>query len=310
MGFRRFLARAALVDEERDRRNEQVAAAEARLAARQEREMHPMRDEISRMLRDNAAILRLLSADDGRSGPTEQAPVGSTFGRSLRSLFTEIERGSREEVMGKVETYLPLFAVAGGPVVDLGCGRGEFLELARREGLEAYGIDSDRDSVEGCRALGLDARQEDLFEHLASVSEGSLGGVFSAQVVEHLPAERLPELFALASRALRPEGLVVIETPNPATFATHVQSFWRDPTHVRPVPAAALGFAARTAGLVVEGVRFSSLPPEEDRLQPIYEPPADPEARRIVEAFNAMTQRLNELLYGYQDYTLVGRKPA
>ena len=121
----------------------------------------------------------------------------------------------------------------------------------RPPGLEAYGVDTDADSVRRCTAIGLDARQENLFDHLAGLGDESLGGVFCSQVVEHLPPDLLPTLMEQIARVLRPGGVAVVETPNPASFATHVQSFWRDPTHVSPVPDVALAFAARTAGLVV-----------------------------------------------------------
>jgi SAM-dependent methyltransferase len=307
--LRLFLARAALVEEERNRRKEQVTAVESRLAERLDDTLHALGEELAQIRRENAAILRLLAGGEGNGdGPGERPSPDSMISLTRQSLFSEIERGSRAEVMTALEGYVPLFAKVDGPVVDLGCGRGEFLELALRDGVEAYGVDLDEDSVLGCLARGLDARREDLFEHLTWRPTQSLGGVFAAQVVEHLPAERLPELFSLAGRALRPGGVVVVETPNPATFATHIQSFWRDPTHVRPVPVAALSFAARTAGLVVQEVRFSSRPPEEERIQPIYDAPADPEGRRIVDAFNAMAERLNDFLYGYQDYALVVTK--
>jgi len=212
-------------------------------------------------------------------------------------------------VRASLEGYVPLFA-GHDPVADLGCGRGEFLELAGRDGVRAYGVDTDEDAVAACRALGLDARLEDLFDHLAGLPEGNLGGVFCSQVVEHLPADLLSILLGEVARVLQPGGVAVIETPNPATFATHVQSFWRDPTHLRPVPAVALAFAARTAGLVVRTTVYRSLPPDEERLRSIDAAPEDPTLGAIVEAFNGLTAQLNELLYGYQDYALVLEKPS
>src|SRR5262249_6596392 len=160
--------RFALVDEER---------TWTRKAVRQ------LRDELERVRRENAAILRLLSGPR-EEGDLPHAPPGVT----RDGLFSEVERGSRAEVMGKLEPYLPLFG-AGGPVVDLGCGRGEFLELARRAGLEAYGVDTDAESVRRCVEIGLDARRENLFDHLAGLADDSLGGVFCSQVVEHLPPD-------------------------------------------------------------------------------------------------------------------------
>lgn len=288
--IRRFLARIALVDEERTRSRQ---------------EMQRLREDLERVHRENAAVLRLL-AGSGRESPNlPSAPPGV----SREGLFTEVERGSRAEVMGKLEQYMPLFRDAW-PVVDLGCGRGEFLELAARHGLKAHGVDTDTDSVRRCRDIDLDAREENLFDHLGELDAASVGGVFCSQVVEHLPPETIPVLMEQIARVLRPGGVALVETPNPASFATHVQSFWRDPTHIRPVPDAALAFAARSAGLVVASTIYSSLPPETERLQPISARPAGREARDLVRGVNGLVHQLNALLYGPQDYALVLTKPA
>jgi O-antigen chain-terminating methyltransferase len=286
---RRLVARFALVDEQR---------IWTRKAVRQ------LRDELERVRRENAAILRLLSGPR-TEGDLSPAPPGVT----RDGLFSEVERGSRAEVMGKLERYLPLFT-AGGPVVDLGCGRGEFLELAVRRGMEAYGVDTDADSVRRCAEIGLDAREENLFDHLAGLRDESIGGVFCSQVVEHLPPELLPALMEQIARVLRPGGVAVVETPNPASFATHVHSFWRDPTHTRPVPDVALGYAARTAGLLVMSTIYTSLPPESEQLKPVPPSLGRADTRRIAGTVNAAVHKLNALLYGPQDYALVLSKPA
>src|SRR5262249_45891411 len=126
--IRVFLARFALVDEERTRSRQ---------------EMQRLRDDLERVHRENAAILRLV-AGPGREASTLPA---SPPGLSRDGLFSEVERGSRAEVMGKLEHYMPFFRDAS-PVVDLGCGRGEFLELAARHRLTAHGVDTDADSVQ------------------------------------------------------------------------------------------------------------------------------------------------------------------
>ncbi len=313
--IRQFLARLALVDDKQDALRRGVEASQARIL----QEVTALRAELARVQRENAAVLRLVAgpkaADvegepDPHAGewPTVMTLEGAT-GINRRTLFAELERGSRDDVIASLNGYLALF---GGrePIVDLGCGRGEFLELARRGDVRAYGVDTDEDAVAACRALGLDARLEDLFDHLAGLPEASVWGVFCSQVVEHLPADLLPTLLSEIARVLQPGGAAVIETPNPATFATHVQSFWRDPTHLRPVPAVALAFAARTAGLVVRTTVFRSLPPDDERLRSVDAQPEDPTLRAVVESFNALTAQLNELLYGYQDYALVLDKPA
>jgi len=307
MSFRRFLSRLALVDQERDRRIEQTRKAIDDLEARIDIER--LSQSVHRIQQENAALLRLLSGP--KEEPEAVAKASASDGRdsvSRLELFGEVERGSRAEVIEKLGKYVPLFDAAG-PVCDLGCGRGEFLELARARGLQAYGVDSDVESVAACRALGLDARQEDLFAHLEGLADASLGGVFCSQVVEHLPPDLIPTPMQGAHRVLVSGGLAIFETPNPATFATHVHCFWRDPTHVRPVPEPALSFAARTAGLVVEDVLFTSRVVYEQRLAPVRTDARDDAVRAVAEQVNAIVERLNDLLYGYQDYALIVRKP-
>jgi SAM-dependent methyltransferase len=300
---RRALSRLALVDDERTNRTRELQALEAALTERLEAVVSR---DVRRLLRENAAILRLLSQPAGAS---DDAPAQATQPVSRDAVFREVERGSREEVKAKLAPYVPRFD-GHQPVVDLGCGSGEFLELARDAGLTAYGVEIDAEAVSHCRELGLDAREEDLFSHLASVAEGTLGGVFSAQVVEHLAPATIPDLMTHVARVLAPGGVAVVETPNPATFATHVHSFWRDPTHIRPVPEAALSFAARSSGLVVEEVVYSSPLPDEERLKPLPGVLADPEAQALAQAFNSAVDRLNQVLFGFQDYAVVLTKPA
>jgi O-antigen chain-terminating methyltransferase len=308
LSFRRLLARLALVDEERDRRVEQTRKAIEDLEARLD--IARLSEAVDRIQEENAALLRLLSGPKEEPGAVARA-VGSTPEASVSrlELFGEVERGSRAEVIEKLGKYLPVFD-GRGPVCDLGCGRGEFLELAKGSDLEAYGIDTDEASVAACRALGLEARQEDLFEHLRRLPASTLGGVFCSQVIEHLPPELIPELLEEVHRVLVPGGAAVFETPNPATFATHVHSFWRDPTHVRPVPEPSLSFAARTAGLVVEDVLYTSRVVYEQRLAPVRTRSSDEHLRSMADQINAIVERLNDLLYGYQDYALIARKPS
>jgi O-antigen chain-terminating methyltransferase len=144
--------------------------------------------------------------------------------------------------------YVPLFAGCD-EVLDLGCGRGEFLEVMREAGINAYGVDLSEECVALCADKDLRAEKADLFAHLEARLDSSLGGIFCAQVVEHLPPLRIPELVRLAAAKLHRDGLLIVETPNPeclAIFATH---FYIDPTHVRPVPAALLSFYMEEAGL-------------------------------------------------------------
>ncbi|MCC6858086.1 MAG: methyltransferase domain-containing protein [Bryobacterales bacterium] len=205
--------------------------------------------------------------------------------------FADRFRGSEQDVRERQRFYLPYFE-GHGPVLDLGCGRGEFLELMRDAGIDARGIDLSPENVALCRNKSLRVAAEDLFTHLSELPEGSLGGIFCAQVVEHLPPARLPELVRLAAARLRPGGLLAIETPNPECLAIFSTHFYLDPTHTRPVPSQLLAFYMQEYGLgLIEVVRLS---PAADSLPGLGGLPAD----------------FRDAFFGGLDYAIFGRKLA
>ncbi len=161
--------------------------------------------------------------------------------------FAERFRGSEADIRARQRIYAARFR-EHAPVLDLGCGRGEMLQVFREAGITARGIDSNPDSIALCQANGLDAENADLFACLSALPDASLGGAICCQVVEHLPQARLPEMIRLVHAKLRAGGLLAIETPNPeclAIFATH---FYIDPTHRHPIPPALAAFYLEEAG--------------------------------------------------------------
>jgi SAM-dependent methyltransferase len=254
-----------------------------------------------------AGLSRSVSGPLAPSAAASGAPLPAS---SPYQLFEDLERGSRDQVLAGFRRYLPVFAGVD-PLVDLGCGRGEFLQLAAAQGWDATGVELDPDAVAVCRGLGLDVVQDDLFSYLRGLAAGALGGVFCAHVVEHLPADLLWPLLDELSRVLRSGGVAAIETPNPATFATHVHAFWRDPTHLRPVPAPALWFAARRAGLSVQDTWYFDPPPPDQRLRRLAvpdEPAAAGPVAALVAGYNDSIDALNGVLFGPQSYAVVLRK--
>lgn len=161
---------------------------------------------------------------------------------SYRS-FEDVFRGDLDRVRGLAAPFVELLR-DHGPVVDVGCGRGELLDLLLAAGIEARGVDLDAGMAEVARERGLDVTVEDALTYLEREADGSLGAIVSMQVIEHLPGEALRRLFALAHAKLRPGGLFVAETVNP--HAVHaLKTFWVDLTHQHPVfPEVTLALAA------------------------------------------------------------------
>lgn len=215
----------------------------------------------------------------------ETEPAGGADSCSFACRF----RGSEEEIRRRQAFYLPFFQGLD-EILDLGCGRGEFLELMRDAGLRARGADSNAECVEICRAKGLEAEHRDLFETLLEAPESSLGGIFCSHVVEHLPPSRLPELIRLAASRLHRDGLLAIETPNPECLATMAAHFYLDPTHRRPVPAALLKFYMEEFGF--GGIQIHPLSPAVEFMPSLASLPAD----------------FREAFFGGLDYAILGRK--
>jgi O-antigen chain-terminating methyltransferase len=156
-------------------------------------------------------------------------------------------RGTEEYVRAVQQRYVRQFKDCG-EVLDTGCGRGEFLELLRDEGILCKGIDSNAEMIAICSSKGLYAEEADMFQYLGELDEAGLDGIFCGQVVEHLPPALVPRFVRLAAAVLRPGGRIVIETPNPECLAIFASHFYLDPTHNRPVPAPLLAFYLEEAG--------------------------------------------------------------
>jgi O-antigen chain-terminating methyltransferase len=210
-------------------------------------------------------------------------------------------------VADRQAAYLDLFRETPGKVVDLGCGRGEFLDLLRGAGIAAYGVDMSEAMVSVCRERGLDARQEDVLEHLAARPEGSLGGLFCAQVVEHLDPAGVIRFFELAWLALGEGGVLVVETLNPRSLATFTNALYVDLGHLRPLHPLTLSFLAESVGFRDVGVRYSSPIPDEGRLKEL--PAAqDQSLQQLVSVMNDNLRRIDETLFGPQDFAVIARR--
>jgi O-antigen chain-terminating methyltransferase len=260
---------------------------------------------------------------------TEPAPDRAAGGDRSRALssdriashkylaFENLYRGDPAEIRARMTDYVPLFARAED-VLDIGCGRGEFLQLLKEQGIRASGIDLNHEMVEHCRAAGLDVSEADALAALRTRPDASLGGLVAAQVVEHLEPDYLIALLDEAFRTLRPGSAIALETINVASWSAFFSSYLRDLTHVRPIHPETLKFLALAAGFVDADIRWRAPLGEGDKLTP--SPPtvrdidlrtAGVEGRALLEladAFDRNVERLNSQLYGPLDYALIAWK--
>lgn len=244
--------------------------------------------------------------------PTTPEDVDSVARAHEEHGYLELERryrGTEEEIRERISQYLPWLRDRS-PVLDLGCGRGESLALLRDHGVAARGVDGSARMVALCRERGLEAEEGDLFDYLARVPEGSLGGVVSFHVIEHLPVGSLNRLVGLAWRALRPGGVLILETPNPLSVVVAARNFWLDPTHRRPVHPESFRLLYELAGFEpIERLDLRPFP-DSERLPEIDLAILPAEQRPLADHVNRLRDRLDELLFGYQDFGLIGIKPA
>lgn len=176
-------------------------------------------------------------------------PVTQRFYREFEDKY----RGSREDIKGKLKTYLDfVLPVAqlytNSTAVDLGCGRGEWLELLREHDIAAVGVDQNNEMLAACFEIGLNVIQGDALAYLRGLNDSSVLVVSGFHIAEHLPFDLLQELYAEAYRVLVPSGLLILETPNPENLAVGASSFYMDPTHERPIPPQLLTFLAEHTG--------------------------------------------------------------
>jgi O-antigen chain-terminating methyltransferase len=223
--------------------------------------------------------------------------------------FEDQFRGSQLDIRGRVAEYLPLFEGASD-VLDVGCGRGEFLDLLRTRGISARGVDTNDEMAAVCREHGLEASVGDGLSYLVSLPDESIGGLFAAQVVEHLEPDYLIQFLEAAFHKLRPGSKIVLETINPACWFAFFSSYIRDVTHVRPLHPDTLQYFLRASGFQNVDVRYSAPYPEEDKLQTVPNsgtgPLGGPTVMEI--AFNDNFKKLNSLLFTYMDYAAVGER--
>lgn len=251
-------------------------------------QMGELQDSFRYLLADVEVGMSKAAPEGAGSSADEPANVPIEFYSDLENAF----RGSRDEIVSRQKSYLPLLQEArenadGGGVLDLGCGRGEWLEICAEEKIQAVGVDTNPKFVDLCRSYDLEVELADVFDYLPELEDASLSMVTAFHLIEHLQPMQLMALIAQVRRVLRPGGVVLFETPNPENLNVGSHRFYIDPTHRNPIPPITGSFLLQYGGFAqVEVLRLH------------------PEAG---ESFG--DERLNTLLLGPQDYAVIGRKP-
>jgi SAM-dependent methyltransferase len=217
--------------------------------------------------------------------------------KSLQSdeLYAALEdrfRGSREEIKERFKTYLPYVeTVRDGLMIDLGSGRGEWVELLNEAGIEARGVEDNRVAIEQCRKRGLDVVDEEALVYLRKLADGSVAAVTGFHIIEHVPIDGLITLLDEVMRVLRPGGLVIFETPNPENVLVGSNFFYLDPTHHHPLPSELMEFLLESRGF--ESVEVLNLHPWD--------------AGRVA-GEGELAERFNGFFFGPMDYAILGWK--
>jgi SAM-dependent methyltransferase len=248
-------------------------------------------DQIGALRAEIAELRARVAALDG---------PGPRFAR-IYPQFQDRFRGSEADVRSRLAVYLP--RVTEGPVVDVGPGRGEWLTLLAERGIPAYGVEENAALVDRLRARGLDVVSADAVAHLETVRPGSLAVVTAFHVIEHLDLQSLLGLLAAAHRALRPGGLLLLETPDPTNLVMGACNFRFDPTHRQPLPPALTEFLVGAAGFVRVEV-WPLHPKASVNLSGLRLGGVDEATAALV------AQALRKAFFGPQDYGVVAIRPT
>ncbi len=294
----------------------QVKADQA-FVATLESEIHQLRQRIQDQkigLLDNQRRLGLLLEEARKRLP---APLDSaqlvTFANEsdhlLDALYVTFEdrfRGDRADIKQRVTVYLPIISAAqvgtpDTPIVDIGCGRGEWLELLKERGLTACGVDLNRIMVNECRERGFEVVEADALQYLRELPEKSLGAVTGMHIIEHLPMAMLVALLDETLRVLRPGGVAIFETPNPENLVVGACNFYMDPTHRNPLPPPMIEYLVEARGFVRVEIRRW----QQGLLNPLKLLPTDQVAADVI---NPLVHMAKEYYFSAPDYAVLGYK--
>ncbi len=254
---------------------------------------------LAHLLEERIAKGRTETRFDQKQSPAE--------GGTNYPLFEDHFRGSREAITHRQLEFLPYFENCSH-VLDIGCGRGEFLEILMGRKIGGIGVDLDADMVSFCRSRQLNVTQSDAITYLERLDDTSIDGIFIDQVVEHLEPEYLVRLLALCYQKMKFGSYIVIETVNPLSFVS-LANFYIDMTHKRPVHPETLQYLMSASGFQECEKKFSSQVSDEGRLKKIeWTSEMNGSEKKNIEVYNHNVEMLNTVLFGAQDYAVIGKK--
>lgn len=273
-------------------------------------------DRMERLERETRLLRTVQSAGNAYPAPANGATVNAEPGQrhaqnlpytrsplDARDFYFELQgrfQSSTQDDVNRLEMYRSALAnlepeLPTGSWLDIGCGRGKWLGMVRKNGHEAMGVDSNPAAIEQCRQAGFDVTEGDALKFLQSAEDETFAVVSAFHVLEHCPFEYCLNLAYQVARTLKPGGVLLIETPHAGNLLMAAEQFWMDPTHNRPIPLALMEFLFEYCGLGVVH-RFEVNPRPESEHLPLRE--------------LDLASRLDLLLYGPQDYAMMGRRHA
>lgn len=254
-----------------------------------ESQIRMMETQIETLRTENERILKVINRED-LAGKIDYFDFENQF------------RGSRDVILENQKHYVEYYKQCER-VLDLGSGRGEFLELLKQNDIPAIGIDLYEPFVEFCRMRGLEAKCDNAITYIKKQKAASCDGIFAGQLIEHLPTVDLIELCMNAYRILSKDGILIMETPNPTCVSTYLNSFYLDPSHIKPVHPKTVEYFLRKAGFQNIEILFT----EQSKVG-YHFPLLEVEAQGNLEEYNNGVNFLSDIIFGSQDYAVIAKK--
>lgn len=221
-------------------------------------------------------------------------------------------RGSQDDIKERMRSYVDLIKNESADtqfVVEIGPGRGELLELLMQEKINAFGVEQDSAMCEFLKKKNLNFVNKDAISYLKEVPDESISSIVAIQVVEHLGISNLREFLKESYRALKKGGSILLETVNVSSLVTFSNNFYKDPTHKFPLHSDTLSYLTNIEGFSIKNVLKLSPYPKQSLFKEIaIDENVSPYLENYLEKYNENIGKLNDVLYGFQDYCVVAKK--